>query len=89
MVGGRAGAVPPQRLLPLSRRPIDLMTVKRNVENGTIRATSDFQRDVMLMLLNAKMYNPRHSDVHRMAAHMMHDAVAIIEVRRHAPRRAR
>ena len=38
-------------------RPIDLTMIKKNIENGTIRTTSEFQRDMMLMLCVTKGLN--------------------------------
>ncbi|KAB7505875.1 Bromodomain-containing protein 8 [Armadillidium nasatum] len=60
-------------------RPMDLMTIKRNIENGSIRTTSEFQRDLLLMFLNAKMYNTRNHNIFRMAQDMLNDAVETLE----------
>lgn len=38
-------------------RPMDLQTLKRNVESGLVRTTVEFQRDVMLMCSNAIIFN--------------------------------
>ncbi|KAG7177532.1 Bromodomain-containing protein 8-like [Homarus americanus] len=60
-------------------RSMDLQKVKRNMENGLIRTTAEFQRDIMLMFLNAKMYNTSDHNVYHMADQMMQDAVSTIE----------
>ena len=64
-----------------SFRPMDLQTIKRNIESGVIRNTAEFQRDMMLMFLNATMYNTSDHNVHQMAHQMMQDTIATIEVR--------
>ncbi|KAK6644634.1 hypothetical protein RUM43_000902 [Polyplax serrata] len=57
------------------RRPMDLSTIKRNIEMGNIRTTAEFQRDVMLMFMNALMYNERDHHVYRMAKEMQADSL--------------
>lgn len=52
-------------------RPMDLSTIKKNIDNGTIRTTTHFQRDVMLMFQNAIMYNKSDSHVYRMTLEML------------------
>ena len=64
----------------LNFRPMDLTTIKKNVEAGTIRTTDHFQRDMMLMFTNALMYNNSDQDIHHMAAEMYRDIMANIEV---------
>lgn len=59
---------------------MDLQKIKRNIESGLIRTTAEFQRDIMLMFLNATMYNTRDHNVYHMAYQMMKDAVSTIEV---------
>ncbi|KAL0281440.1 UNVERIFIED_CONTAM: hypothetical protein PYX00_002427 [Menopon gallinae] len=56
------------------RRPMDLSSVKRNIELGNIRTTAEFQRDVMLMFTNALMYNERDHHVYTMAMEMQADS---------------
>lgn len=63
-------------------RPMDLSTIKKNIESGTIRSTDSFQRDIMLMFQNAIMYNRSDHDVYRMACDMQTDVLKIIEVSR-------
>ncbi|XP_020629185.1 bromodomain-containing protein 8-like isoform X1 [Orbicella faveolata] len=65
-------------------RPMDLLTIKKNIENGTIRTTSEFQRDMMLMFQNALMYNSADHDVYRMAEEMRDDVMEQIQVDKHS-----
>ncbi|XP_021355511.1 bromodomain-containing protein 8-like [Mizuhopecten yessoensis] len=60
-------------------RPMNLGTIKKNVENGIIRTTAEFQRDVMLMFTNAIMYNSSNHNVYKMAVEMYHDVMQHIE----------
>ena len=62
------------------RRPMDLSTVKKNIENGTIKTTREFQRDIMLMFTNAIMYNSSSYDVHKIAVEMYKEVLVDIEV---------
>ncbi|XP_034252650.1 bromodomain-containing protein 8 isoform X2 [Thrips palmi] len=56
-------------------RPFDLQTIKKNIENGRIRTTDEFQRDIMIMFNNAIMYNKSNSPVHIMAREMQEEGV--------------
>ncbi|CAG5135672.1 unnamed protein product, partial [Candidula unifasciata] len=60
-------------------RPMDLSTIKKNVETGIIRSTLDFQHDMMLMFTNAIMYNSSNHNVFRMAKEMYDDVMQHIE----------
>ncbi|XP_072026754.1 bromodomain-containing protein 8-like isoform X2 [Amphiura filiformis] len=60
-------------------RRTDLTKIKKSIENGTIRTTEQFYRDIMLMFQNAIMYNNRDHDVYQMANAMQTDAVVYIE----------
>jgi len=60
-------------------RPMDLTSIKKRIENGTIRTTIEFQRDIMLMFQNAIMFNNANHDVHRMAVEMQKETLASIE----------
>ncbi|CAH1111329.1 unnamed protein product [Psylliodes chrysocephalus] len=61
-------------------RPMDLLTIKKNVENGTTRSTLEFKRDTMLMFMNAIMYNRTNSLVYTMALEMQQECVEPIEI---------
>ncbi|XP_013141950.1 PREDICTED: nucleosome-remodeling factor subunit BPTF [Papilio polytes] len=56
------------------KRPMDLTTIRRNIDSGMIRTTAEFERDVLLMLSNALMYNSSEHSVHSMAMHMHEEA---------------
>ncbi|CAG9790430.1 unnamed protein product [Diatraea saccharalis] len=56
------------------KRPMDLSTIRRNIENGVIRTTAEFQRDVLLMLSNALIYNSSEHSVYSMAKEMHEEA---------------
>ncbi|KAK2879603.1 hypothetical protein Q8A73_023415 [Channa argus] len=60
-------------------RPMDLATIKKNIETGLIRTTSEFQRDIMLMFQNAVMYNSLDHDVYHMALEMQRDVLEQIQ----------
>lgn len=60
-------------------QPMDLQTLKRNIENGTIRTTLDFQRYVMVMCYNAIFYNFNDELTCSMAKEMLRDALALID----------
>ena len=62
------------------KRPMDLSTIKKNIENGTIKATIEFQRDIMLMFTNAIMYNSSNHDVHKISVEMYKEVLGDIEV---------
>ncbi|XP_056639003.1 bromodomain-containing protein 8 isoform X1 [Diorhabda sublineata] len=61
-------------------RPMDLLTIKKNIENGTIRSTLEFKRDTMLMFTNAIMYNRTNSLVYNMALKMQQECIEPIEI---------
>ena len=50
-------------LVDLFHRPMDLTSIKKNVEGGVIRTDIEFQRDILLMFQNALMYNSSDHDV--------------------------
>uniref|UniRef100_A0AAY4AKB1 Bromodomain-containing protein 8 n=1 Tax=Denticeps clupeoides TaxID=299321 RepID=A0AAY4AKB1_9TELE len=60
-------------------RPMDLSTIKKNIETGLIRTTAEFQRDIMLMFQNAVMYNSSDHDVFHMALEMQRDVLEQIQ----------
>jgi bromodomain-containing protein 8 len=61
-------------------RPMDLTTIKRNIENGNIKTTKEFQRDIMLMFTNAIMYNSSNHDVYKIALEMYKEVMNNVEV---------
>ncbi|KAJ8983048.1 hypothetical protein NQ317_013253 [Molorchus minor] len=61
-------------------RPMDLLTIKKNIENGTIRTTLEFKRDTMLMFQNAIMYNKTNGTIYNMALQMQQESLQPIEI---------
>ena len=61
-------------------RPMDLWTIKKNIDNGTIRSTTHFQRDVMLMFQNAIMFNKHNTHVHKMTLEMQEECLQHMQV---------
>jgi hypothetical protein len=61
------------------RHPMDLTTLKKRIENGVIRTTTEFQRDIMLMFQNAIMFNEADHDVHKMAVEMQKETIESIQ----------
>lgn len=59
---------------------MDLSTIKRNIELGIIRTTAEFHRDIMLMFMNALMYNERNHHVYKMAKEMQTDSLEHFQV---------
>ncbi|EKX45141.1 hypothetical protein GUITHDRAFT_108789 [Guillardia theta CCMP2712] len=49
------------------KRPMDLGTVKSNLEKGVLANPQQFKDDVLLVFRNAMTYNPEGHDVHVMA----------------------
>lgn len=60
-------------------RPMDLSTIKKNLESGVIRTTAEFHRDMTLMFLNSIIFNPTTDDVYRMAKEMFAETNVIIQ----------
>lgn len=60
-------------------RSIDLTTIRKNIENGSIRTTAEYQRDIMLLCTNAIMLN--RADVYSPTAArvLLKECVALIE----------
>ncbi|KAL3288638.1 hypothetical protein HHI36_003071 [Cryptolaemus montrouzieri] len=61
-------------------RPMDFHTIRKNIENGVIRTTQEFKRDVMLMLNNAIMYNKTNGTVYNMTREIQQEAVESIQL---------
>lgn len=60
-------------------QPMDLQTLKRNIESGNIRSTIDFQRYVMIMCYNAIFYNFNDEVTCNRAKEMLTDALSLID----------
>ncbi|XP_039295079.1 bromodomain-containing protein 8 [Nilaparvata lugens] len=61
-------------------RPMDLSTIKKNIELGNLRTTVEFQRDMMLMFQNAIMYNNKKTLVYEMATEMQAECIQHIQL---------
>lgn len=61
-------------------RPMDLQTIRKNIENGAIRTNAEFQRDVLLMFTNAIMYNKSTDHVYNMARQMQQECIQQIQL---------
>uniref|UniRef100_T1IIC5 Bromo domain-containing protein n=1 Tax=Strigamia maritima TaxID=126957 RepID=T1IIC5_STRMM len=60
-------------------RSMDLSQIKKSVESGAIKTTSEFQRDMLLMFQNAIMYNSSDHDVFHMAVEMQKEVQSHIQ----------
>jgi len=60
-------------------QPVDLGTIKKNIESGVTRCTEEFQRDLAHMFVNAIMYNSSDHDVYRFTLDMHRDTDTIIK----------
>ena len=65
-------------------RPMDLQTIKKNIDNGKIKSTVHFQRDVMLMFQNAIMYNKYNTFVHKKTVEMQEECFQQMQVSKYA-----
>ncbi|GBC08089.1 hypothetical protein RclHR1_00790039 [Rhizophagus clarus] len=52
------------------KQPMDLKSLKRRLREGTIHDTDSFHRDLMLMFMNASVFNREETDIHQMALEM-------------------
>ena len=59
-------------------RPMDLGSIKKNIEMGHIRTTEEFQRDLYLMFFNAIMFNSSDYSVYTMTMDMLADTTRIV-----------
>lgn len=61
-------------------RPMDLQTIRKNIDAGVIRNNNEFHRDVLLMFANAIMYNDFGSQIYEMAIEMRKEAQEQIQI---------
>ncbi|KAG0044298.1 hypothetical protein BGZ83_010476 [Gryganskiella cystojenkinii] len=61
------------------KRPMDLKSIKERIREGLIGNADEFHRDVLLMFMNALMYNSEETEVHQMALAMMSEVELIIK----------
>ena len=59
-------------------RPMDLNSIKKNLESGHIKTTEEFERDLMLMFFNATMYNSSDHEVYKLTVDMHRDTQKIL-----------
>uniref|UniRef100_A0A8W7PPV2 Bromo domain-containing protein n=1 Tax=Anopheles coluzzii TaxID=1518534 RepID=A0A8W7PPV2_ANOCL len=71
--------LPEDQTAHLIYRPMDLPQIKRNIENGNIRTTAEFQRDLLLMCTNAIMLNRNDLCSPAAASLLMRESSSIIE----------
>jgi hypothetical protein len=60
-------------------RPMDLGTIKKNIETGVLTGTREFEHAVMLMYANALVYNKDDSFIYEAAEEMRKDSVQRID----------
>ncbi|KAF9099807.1 Bromodomain-containing protein 8 [Mortierella sp. AD031] len=61
------------------KRPMDLKSIKERIRDGQITNADEFHRDVLLMFMNALMYNGEDTEVYQMALAMMTEVEHIIK----------
>lgn len=61
-------------------RPMDLQTIRKNLENGSIKTTAEFHRDVLLMFHNAVMYNKSNDHIYNMVKKMQQEGLQEIQM---------
>ncbi|KAI9279192.1 hypothetical protein BY458DRAFT_64638 [Sporodiniella umbellata] len=62
------------------KKPLDLKIIKNKVKEGIIKSTVEFERDVVLMLTNALMYNKEGTETYLLALEMLQDVKDQIEL---------
>ncbi|CEI93266.1 hypothetical protein RMCBS344292_07505 [Rhizopus microsporus] len=62
------------------KRPLDLKTIKHKVREGIIKTTVEFERDIVMMLTNALMYNKEGTETYLLALEMLEDVKDQIEL---------
>ncbi|CAG8518538.1 20606_t:CDS:2 [Dentiscutata erythropus] len=60
------------------KQPMDLKTLKKRLRDGVIQDTDQFHRDLMLMFMNASVFN-REGDINKMASQMKEHAENLIQ----------
>ncbi|EAT45132.1 AAEL003562-PA [Aedes aegypti] len=71
--------LPDEQVSDIIYRPMDLSVIKKNVENGIIRSSSEFQRDVMLMYTNAMVLNRPDLCCSKAANFLVTECIALME----------
>ncbi|CAG8460127.1 27374_t:CDS:2, partial [Racocetra persica] len=60
------------------KQPMDLKTLKKRLRDGVIQDTDQFHRDLLLMFMNASVFN-REGDINKMASQMKEHAENLIQ----------
>ncbi|CAO0796639.1 unnamed protein product [Mucor circinelloides] len=55
------------------KQPLYLKTIKNRVRDGIVKTTTEFERDIVLMLTNSLMYNREGTEMYLMAQEMLED----------------
>lgn len=71
--------LPDDQISDIIYRPMDLSTIRKNVENGIIRSSAEFQRDVMLIHANAVILNKPEICCPKTANFVVTDCIALME----------
>lgn len=71
--------LPEEQISDIIYRPMDLSTIRKNIENGTVRTTAEYQRDVMLIYVNAMVLNREEICCSKAAQFLMNECVALVE----------
>ena len=61
-------------------RPMDLHTIRKNIENGSIKTSREFLRDVLLMFNNAMIYNKTNDHIYNVAQQMQKESLQQIQI---------
>lgn len=67
----------PHKQADLCLRPMDLPTIKRNIDSGYTRSINELHRDVLLMCQNLLLIYKPHSTQHKMARQFMQECQAL------------
>lgn len=67
----------PHKQVDLCLRPMDLPTIKRNIDSGHTRSINELHRDVLLMCQNLLLIYKPHSAQHKMARQFMQECQAL------------
>ncbi|XP_058453993.1 bromodomain-containing protein 8 [Malaya genurostris] len=78
-----------EQITDLIYKPMDLSKIKKNIENGNIRTTAEYQRDIMLVCTNAIMLNRVEICSPTAARVLLKEAVALIDATMEASKQLR
>ncbi|XP_058821534.1 bromodomain-containing protein 8 [Topomyia yanbarensis] len=81
--------LPEEHVTDLIYKPMDLSKIKRNIENGNIRTTAEYQRDIMLVCTNAIILNRVELCSPTAARVLLKESVALIDATMEVGRQSR